>query len=254
MNDNTITSNSSSNSIEQKPAQASSEAVVAAQGNGPKASKASKAMAYRESPIGRLQERGASALSTAEVLAIVTGSDKPQDVEKMRGELCEAGSLQKLVHGEGCTLSTKERTRLLAAMELARRCTFEELENRPSLGNPRDSGDYLRARLRHLPYEVFAVLYLDNRHRVLGIGELFRGTIDGASVHPREVVRECLKKNACAVIFAHNHPSGVAEPSAADRAITHELRDALQLVGVRVLDHLVIGAGEPVSMAARGLM
>ena len=123
-----------------------------------------------------------------------------------------------------------------------------------SLGNPRDSGDYLRARLRPLPYEVFVVLLLDNRHRVLGIEELFRGTVDGASVHPREVVREVIKYNACAVIFAHNHPSGVAEPSAADRAITHELRDALQLVGTRVLDHLVIGDGEPVSMAARGLL
>jgi DNA repair protein RadC len=255
MKHNTITSNSNSNSnscsIEQKPAQASNEAVVATAGE---CVKADTSMAYQESPIGRLQERGAAALSTAEVLAIVTGSDKFQDVETLRGKLCEAGSLQELVHGTGGNLSTTDHTRLLAAMELARRCIFEELEQRPSLGNPRDSGDYLRARLRHLPYEVFTVLYLDNRHRVLGVSELFRGTVDGASVHPREVVRDCLQKNACAVIFAHNHPSGVAEPSAADRAITHELRDALQLVGVRVLDHLVIGAGEPVSMAARGLM
>lgn len=209
---------------------------------------------YRESPMGRLQDRGAAALSTAEVLAIVTGSDKPQDVETLRGLLCEAGSLQKLVHGEGGKLSLTDQTRLLAAMELARRCTFEELTERPSLGNPRDSGDYLRARLRHLPHEVFAVLYLDNRHRILAFEILFTGTVDGASVHPREVVRACLKHNACAIIAAHNHPSGIAEPSAADRAITHELRDALQLVGVRMLDHLVIGAGEPVSMAARGLM
>lgn len=122
------------------------------------------------------------------------------------------------------------------------------------LSNPRDCGDFLRARLRHLPYEVFACLWLDNRHRFLSFDEMFRGTVDGATVHPREVVKEGLRHNACAVIFAHNHPSGVAEPSAADRAITHELRDALQLVGVRVLDHLVIGQGEPVSMAARGLI
>ncbi|HUX26632.1 MAG TPA: JAB domain-containing protein, partial [Burkholderiales bacterium] len=111
-----------------------------------------------------------------------------------------------------------------------------------------------KARMRHLPYEVVAVLFLDNRHRVLAYEEMFRGTIDGSSVHPREVIRAALQRNAAATIFAHNHPSGVAEPSAADRAITHELRDALAMVGVRVLDHLVIGDGEPVSMAARGLI
>lgn len=151
-------------------------------------------------------------------------------------------------------LGPAKRARIAAALELARRSLGEQLRERPALGNPRDSGDYLRARLRHLPYEVFGCLFLDNRHRVLAFEELFRGTVDGASVHPREVVRACLAHNACAVIFAHNHPSGVAEPSSADRAITHELRNALQLVGVRVLDHLVIGAGEPVSMAARGLL
>ena len=152
--------------------------------------------------------------------------------------------------------ATPQHRRLATALSAvrARRSLAEQLREQPSLGNPRDSGDYLRARLRHLPYEVFGCLYLDNRHRVLAFEELFRGTVDGASVHPREVVRACLQHNACAVIFAHNHPSGVAEPSAADRAITHELRDALQLVGVRVLDHLVIGSGEPVSMAARGLI
>jgi len=101
---------------------------------------------------------------------------------------------------------------------------------------------------------VFACLYLDNRHRVLGYEELFRGTVDGASVHPREVVRACLKHNASAVILAHNHPSGVAEPSVADRAITRSLREALQLIEVRVLDHLVIGAAEPVSMASLGMI
>lgn len=123
-----------------------------------------------------------------------------------------------------------------------------------SLTSPRDSAAYLRARLRPLPYEVFVVLFLDNRHRVLGIEEMFRGTLDGASVHPREVVREVLRYNAAAVILAHNHPSGVAEPSAADRTITHQLRDALSLIGTRVLDHLVVGDGEPTSMAARGLI
>jgi DNA repair protein RadC len=153
-----------------------------------------------------------------------------------------------------CGLGPAKRARLAVALELARRALAENLQRGPALCSPRESGDFLRARLRHLPYEVFACLYLDNRHRVLGFEELFRGTVDGASVHPREVVRACLHRNAAAVIFAHNHPSGVAQPSAADRAITRELRDALQLVGVRVLDHLVVGSGEPVSMAARGMI
>jgi DNA repair protein RadC len=120
--------------------------------------------------------------------------------------------------------------------------------------DPRATGQYLKLKLAAYPYEVFACLFLDNRHRVLGFEELFRGTLDGAAVHPREVVRASLKYNAAAVILAHNHPSGVAEPSGADRNITRQLRDALQLVGVRVLDHLVVGEGEPTSMAARGLI
>ena len=123
-----------------------------------------------------------------------------------------------------------------------------------ALISPRDSADYMKLKLGSYPYEAFACLFLDNRHRVLAFEELFRGTLDGASVHPREVMRACLRYNAAAVIFAHNHPSGVSEPSAADRAITIQLRDALGLIGTRVLDHLVVGAGEPTSMAARGLI
>src|SRR5699024_1274171 len=151
-------------------------------------------------------------------------------------------------------LGPAKRARVIASLELARRALGEELTRGPALANPDDSAAFVRARLRHLPYEVFACLYLDNRHRVLDFEELFRGTIDGASVHPREVVRACLDHNAAAVIFAHNHPSGVVDPSRADRDITHTLREALQLIGVRVLDHLVVGTGTPVSMAARGLM
>jgi len=123
-----------------------------------------------------------------------------------------------------------------------------------ALISPRDSAAFLKLKLGSYQWEVFACLFLDNRHRVLAFEEMFRGTLDGASVHPREVVRAALNHNAAAVIFSHNHPSGVAEPSAADRNITRQLRDALQLIGVRVLDHLVIGAGEPTSMAARGLI
>ncbi|TAL83676.1 MAG: JAB domain-containing protein [Rhodanobacter sp.] len=223
-------------------------------------------MSIREWPKGerpreKLLARGSAALSDAELLAVLLGSGSHgKDAIALGRELLEAaGSLGNLleqperqIRARG--LGPAKQARIAAALELARRSLAEELHQRQSLGNPRDSGDYLRARLRHLPYEVFGCLYLDNRHRVLAFEELFRGTVDGASVHPREVVRACLQHNACAVIFAHNHPSGVAEPSAADRAITHQLRDALQLVGVRVLDHLVIGSGEPVSMASRGLI
>jgi len=129
-----------------------------------------------------------------------------------------------------------------------------KLERLGSIGNPTDATDFLRMRLGALLHEEFHVLWLDNRHRILDCQKLFTGTVDGASVHPREVVRAALAINACAAIFAHNHPSGVAEPSAADRAITRELTEALKLVGVRVLDHIVVGAGSCVSMAGRGLL
>ncbi len=214
-----------------------------------------------ERPREKLLAQGSATLSDAELLAVLLGSgSRGKDALALGRELLTtAGSLGALLgrpdrqvraHG----LGPAKRARIAAALELARRSLAEQLQLLPALGNPRDSGDYLRARLRHLPYEVFGCLHLDNRHRVLAFEELFRGTVDGASVHPREVVRACLQHNACAVIFAHNHPSGVAEPSAADRTITHELRNALRLVEVRVLDHLVIGSDDPVSMAARGLL
>lgn len=214
-----------------------------------------------ERPREKLLARGVAALSDAELLAVLLGNGIPgKDAIALGRELLSsAGSLGALLGRPDRPVRTAglgpaKRARIAAALELARRSLAEQLNEQPALANPRDSGDFLRGRLRHLPYEVFGCLYLDNRHRVLGFEELFRGTVDGASVHPREVVRACLAHNACAVILAHNHPSGVAEPSAADCAITRELRDALQLVDIRVLDHLVIGSGTPVSMAARGLI
>ncbi|GLQ50083.1 UPF0758 protein [Dyella flava] len=205
--------------------------------------------------------QGSAALSDAELLAVLLGSGvRGKDAIALGRELLmRAGGLNALLgkqdqHIRASGLGPAKRARIAAALELARRSLAEQLVERPALSNPRESGNYLSARLRHLPYEVFACLYLDNRHRVLAFEELFRGTVDGASVHPREVVRACLKHNAAAVIFAHNHPSGEAEPSAADQAITRELGQALRLVGVRVLDHLVIGHAEPVSMAARGML
>lgn len=128
------------------------------------------------------------------------------------------------------------------------------LVQKVALDSPQASRDYLKLRLDGLPQEVFSCLFLDNRHRVLAYEELFRGTIDGASVHPREVVRRTLEVNAAAVIFAHNHPSGLAEPSQADIRLTQRLKEALALIEVRVLDHLVIGEGEGVSFAERGLL
>jgi DNA repair protein RadC len=212
-----------------------------------------------ERPREKLLAQGAQALSAAELIAVLLGSGTRgrSAVDLGRALLSEAGGVNALlarntVRAPG--LGPAKRARLGAALELARRALGEELQQLPALTTPRESAAYLRAKLAHLPYEVFACLYLDNRHRVLGFAELFRGTTDGASVHPREVARECIARNAAAVILAHNHPSGVAEPSAADRAITRELRDALALVGVRVLDHFVIGAGEPTSMAARGMI
>ncbi|MEW5836021.1 MAG: DNA repair protein RadC [Pseudomonadota bacterium] len=129
-----------------------------------------------------------------------------------------------------------------------------KLEREGDISNPRDASDFLRMRLGALLHEEFHILWLDNRHRILSCQKLFTGTIDGASVHPREVVRAALNINACAAILAHNHPSGVPEPSTADRSITKELVDALKLVGVRILDHIVVGAGSCVSMAERGLL
>jgi DNA repair protein RadC len=129
-----------------------------------------------------------------------------------------------------------------------------KLVRRGKISNPTDSTDFLRMRLGALLHEEFHILWLDNRHQILDCQKLFTGTVDGASVHPREVVRAALSINASAAILAHNHPSGVPEPSAADRAITKELRDALQLVGVRILDHIVVSAGSCTSMASRGLI
>ena len=143
---------------------------------------------------------------------------------------------------------------LQAALELARRHLWETLQRGDALTSPDEPRRFLAARLRGYHHEVFACLFLDNRHRVIAFDELFSGTIDGAAVHPREVVKRALGHNAAAVILAHNHPSGVAEPSRADEAITRRLKEALATVEIRVLDHLVVGDGEMVSLAERGLI
>jgi DNA repair protein RadC len=215
-----------------------------------------------ERPRERLLERGAAALSDAELLALFIGSGRrgATAVDIGRELLVRHGSLKTLLERDSAALAAEpglgvaKSCRLLAALELGRRYLACDLRERESLAHPSACADYLRARIGAYPYEVFACIFLDNRHRILAFEELFRGTIDGASVHPREVVRRCLAHNAAAIVLAHNHPSGVAEPSQADRAITAELNRALETIQVRVLDHFIIGAGMPTSFAARGLL
>lgn len=215
-----------------------------------------------ERPREKLLARGVASLSDAELLAVFinNGCRGMSAVDLGRQLLDQHDNLKALLELDPATLARHagigqaKACRLHAALELGRRYLAVELQRGQALTDPRACANYLRARIGGFPYEVFAVLFLDNRHRVLACEEMFRGTIDGASVHPREVVRRCLERNAAAVIFAHNHPSGVAEPSQADCEITAELRRALSLIGVRVLDHFIVGAGEPLSLAERGLV
>ncbi len=209
-----------------------------------------------ERPREKLLALGAGALSDAELLAVFLGSGRRGEsaVDLGRRLLVAADGLKPLLEApqRPAGLGQVAWCRLGAALEIGRRYLDAELRRGEALTDPAGSARFLKARLAGYPYEVFACLFLDNRHRVIVFEELFRGSLDGASVHPREVVRRCLVHNAAAVIFAHNHPSGVAEPSAADRAITHRLREALELVDVRLLDHFVIGHGTPTSLAQRG--
>jgi len=213
-------------------------------------------------PREKLLRHGADALSDSELLAIFlrTGVPGRSAVDLARDLLREHGSLRALLELDperfcaGHGLGLAKYVQLQAALEIGRRHLRERLDRGDALANPDDTRRYLSARMRDYPVEVFACLLLDNRHRVLHYEELFRGTLDSAQVHPREVVRLALDRHAAAVILAHNHPSGVAEPSAADRAITERLREALGLVNIRLLDHIVIGDGETVSFAERGLL
>jgi DNA repair protein RadC len=215
-----------------------------------------------ERPREKLLSLGPQALSDAELLAIFlrTGIAGCNAVELARRLMHEYGGLRKLLEADRnrfCAtkgLGNAKYAQLQAVLELARRHLAENLMRSDALKNPTETRRYLTARLRDYPYEVFACLFLDTRHRVISYEELFRGTIDGASVHPREVVRRALQHNAAAVILAHNHPSGVAEPSEADRRITARLKDALALVDIRVLDHVVIGDQLATSLAERGLI
>ncbi len=215
-----------------------------------------------ERPREKLMENGAQSLSNAELLAVFfgTGQGGGTAVDLAHRLLAQFGSLRELLSAEreraleGHGLGPARYCMLQAALELARRHYRETLKTGSALDSPEIARSFLLAQLRDRPYEVFCCLYLDSRHRLIAFEELFRGTIDGASVHPREVVKSALARNAAAVILAHNHPSGVAEPSQADELITQRLRDALSLVDVRVLDHLIVGDGRCMSFAERGLL
>lgn len=211
-------------------------------------------------PREKLLSRGPSSLTDAELLAIFlrTGMRGKSALHLSRELLSHFGGLRPLLDAERhelCRskgLGDAKYVQLQAALEVGKRYLSSRLVRGDVLSNPKDARNYLAARLRGYAFEVFACLFLDNRHRVISFDEMFRGTIDGASVHPREVVKRALDQNAAAVILAHNHPSGLAEPSPADQSLTERLKEALGLVDIRVLDHFVIGDGVTVSFAERG--
>jgi DNA repair protein RadC len=215
-----------------------------------------------ERPREKLLQRGSDALTDAELLAIFlrTGTPGKSAVDLARELLTDFGSLQALLDADqsrfcqGLGLGSAKYAQLQAVLEMARRHFKEILRRGNALTSPDITRAYLSAHLRGYSYEVFACLFLDNQHRVIKLDELFRGTIDSASVYPREVARQALHHNAAAVIFAHNHPSGISEPSHADKQITEKLKQALALFDIRVLDHFIIGDGQPYSFAEHGLL
>jgi DNA repair protein RadC len=215
-----------------------------------------------ERPRERLIQAGPSHLTDAELLAILLGRGVVgvSAIDLARHLLARFGGMRGVLnasHGqleELRGLGPGKSAVLTAVRECCCRYMGEKLVPGKTITSPADSQDFLLARLRDRPHEVFCCVFLDNRHRVLAFEELFQGTIDSTTVYPREVVRQALQRNAAAVILAHNHPSGVPEPSDADRLITRRIRDALDLVDVRLLDHFVVGDGTCVSMASRGLL
>jgi DNA repair protein RadC len=211
-------------------------------------------------PREKLLRTGPQALSDAELLAIFlrTGVTGFSAVDLARQLLHQFGSLRALLEADktefcqGHGLGEAKYVQLQAVLEMGRRHLESTLTRGDAFTDSQSTQQYLKQRLRAYPYEVFACLFLDNQHRLIHFGELFRGTIDGASVYPREVVKQALSHNAAAVILAHNHPSGIAEPSQADIQITKRIQSALQLVDIRVLDHVIVGDAETTSLAQHG--
>lgn len=215
-----------------------------------------------ERPREKLLNLGPKALSDAELLAIFlrVGCVGKSAVDLARELLQEYGGLRPLLEAsqsdfcKGLGLGSAKYAQLQAVLEMGRRHLSATMKEGDLLTSPDLVRNYLSAQLRHQPHEIFAVLFLDNQHRLIAYDELFYGTIDGASVYPREVVKKALARNSSAVILAHNHPSGIAEPSQADQRITQRLQDALNLVDIRVIDHMVVGDKEVISFAERGLL
>lgn len=215
-----------------------------------------------ERPREKLLELGSASLSDAELLAIFlrTGVAGKSAVDLARHLLMQFGSLRSLFEADQQAFASQlglgpaKFAQLQAVLEMARRHLAERLSLESVLKSPDDVRNYLKAMLRHEPHEVFGCLFLDTRHRVLAFETLFRGSIDNTSVYPRQVVKRALAHNAAALILCHNHPSGHAEASQADRTLTKRLQEALELVDVRVLDHFIVGDGDPLSMAEYGWM
>ncbi len=213
-------------------------------------------------PREKLLARGAGALGDAELLALLlrTGYRGRGVLQLAQDVLDHARGYAGLLGADEATLKAikglgpAKRAELLAVMEMARRAVAQPLRDMPVFDSPQAVKDYLALHLGGRSQEVFAVMFLDGQHRLQTIEDLFHGTLTQTSVYPREVVRKALMHNAGAVVLAHNHPSGLAEPSRADEYLTQTLKSALQLVDVRVLDHVVVGRGQVVSMAERGLL
>jgi DNA repair protein RadC len=216
----------------------------------------------QERPREKLLQAGAQSLSDAELLAIFlrTGTAGYSALDLARNLLGTFSGVRGIMEAtvdDFCAqpgMGTSKYAQLQAAVELSQRHMLETLRRTDCLTSSALTRNYIRSRMRAYPREVFLCLFLDNQHRVIAQEELFQGTIDGSMVHPREVVRRSLHHNAAALIFAHNHPSGVAEPSQADISITRRLKNALGLIDIRTLDHLVVGDSEVVSLAERGLL
>ncbi|QEY59857.1 JAB domain-containing protein [Pseudomonas sp. C27(2019)] len=215
-----------------------------------------------ERPRERLLEYGVEVLSDAELLAIFlrTGIQGRNAVELARDLLTAFGGLRQILEADQDSftqhlgLGPAKYSQLQAVLEMGRRHLAASIQRDSALESPQAVRDFLKAKLRHELHEVFACLFLDTKHRVLAFEVLFYGTIDGASVYPRQVVKRALANNAAALILTHNHPSGVSEPSQADKVLTERLKEALALVDVRVLDHFIVGDGEPLSMVENGWM
>ncbi|MGA0115506.1 MAG: RadC family protein [Burkholderiales bacterium] len=213
-------------------------------------------------PREKLLAKGPQSLSDAELVAIFlrTGVKGKSAVELARTQLARFGSLSALAGAATASfcaepgLGPAKYAQLQAALEIARRTLREKLDAGAALSAPQTVRDYLRLMLHGRPHEVFVAVFLDAQHRVVASEELFRGTLTQTSVYPREIVKRALHFNAAAVIFAHNHPSGVAEPSRADEALTAALKQALALVDVRVLDHFIVAGDGALSFAERGLL